>query len=78
MWLMVEELDERIVTGSPMRFPESSGKTSHIVSHSRSISAIPFFRLTRKEEVVKVRSRGKSVGGSKGLNGLRTGSLQWG
>ena len=38
--LMVEEQGRRIVAGSPMRFLESSGKTSHIVSHSRSISLI--------------------------------------
>ena len=78
MWLMMEELDERIVTGSPMGFPKSSGKTSHTISHSCSMSSMSFFRLTRKEEVVKVRSGGESVGGSKGLNCLRTGSLQWG
>ena len=40
--LMVEELGEGIVTGSPMGFSESSGKTSHIVSKLRSISTISF------------------------------------
>ena len=35
IWLMVEELDRRVVTGSPMGFLETSGKTSHNVSHSR-------------------------------------------
>ena len=53
MWLMVEELDGGIVAGSPMGFPETSRKTSHTVSHSRSISAMSFRRLTWKEEVVK-------------------------
>ena len=43
--LMVEELDGGIVAGSPMGFLESSGKTSHIVSHSRSISVVSFRRL---------------------------------
>ena len=38
--LMVEEQGEGIVAGSPIRFLKSSGKTSHIVSHSRSISLI--------------------------------------
>ena len=40
--LMVEELGGGIVAGSPMGFSESSGKTSHIVSHSRSMSLIFF------------------------------------
>ena len=46
------------------------------VSHSRSISAMPFCRLAWKDEVVKViealidQCVGRSVGGSKGLNGL--------
>ena len=31
--LMVEELGEEIAAGSPMGFLESSGKTSHTVSH---------------------------------------------
>ena len=74
MWLMVEELDRRIVAGSPVGFPESSGKTSHTVSHSRSILAISFCRLAWKEEVVKViealidQCVGRSLGRSKGLN----------
>ena len=34
MWL-VEELDEEIVAYTLMEFSESSGKTSHTVSHSR-------------------------------------------
>ena len=56
-------------------------KSSHTVSHSRSISAMSFCRLAWKEEVVKViealidQCVGRSVGGSKGLNGIRTGSL---
>ena len=81
MWLMVEELDGRIVAGSPMRFSESSGKASHTISHSCSILVISFCRLALKKEVVKViealidqRVR-RSVGGSKGLNGLWTGSF---
>ena len=37
MWPIDEELYGKIVTGSPMGFLESSGKTSHTVSHSRSI-----------------------------------------
>ena len=32
--LMVEELGGGIFAGSPMRFLEGSGKTSHILSHS--------------------------------------------
>ena len=56
VWLMVdlivEELGGGIAAGSPMGFLESSGKTSHIVSHSRSISAISFRRLACKEDVV--------------------------
>ena len=44
VWLMVEELGEWIVAGSPMGFSESLGKTSHIVSHSCSISPISFCR----------------------------------
>ena len=50
--LMVEVLGGGIVAGSPMGYSESSGKTSHIVSHSRSISVISFRRLACKEEVV--------------------------
>ena len=74
MWLMVEELDERIVAGSPIRFLESSGKTFHIVSDSRSISAKSVCTLAWKEEVVKVIEAlvdqyvGRSVAGTKGLN----------
>ena len=43
-----------------------------------------FCRLVWKEEVVKVieavidQCVGRSVGGTKGLNGLQTVSLQWG
>ena len=74
MWLMVEELDGRVVAGSPIGFPESSGKTSHTVSHSRPISAKSVCTLAWKKEVVKViealgdQCVGRSVGGSKGLN----------
>ena len=50
--LMVEELGGGIVAGSPMGFLKSSRKTSHIVSDSRSISAISCCRLACKEEVV--------------------------
>ena len=84
MWLIVEELHGRIVADSHMGFLESSGKTSHTVSHSRSISAMSFSRLAWKEEVVKMiealidQCVGMSVGGSKSLNGLQTGSFQWG
>ena len=56
VWLMVElmvdELGGGIVAGSPMGFSESSGKTSHIVSHSCSMSLISFRKLACKEEVV--------------------------
>ena len=56
MWmmveLMVEELGEGIVAGSPMGFLESFEKTSHIVSHSRSMSLTSFCKLACKEEVV--------------------------
>ena len=51
MELMVEELGGEIAAGSPMGFLESSGKTSHTVSHSRAISVISFRRLDCKEEV---------------------------
>ena len=50
VWLMVG-LGGEIAAGSPMGFLESSGKTSHTVSHSRSISVISFRRLDCKEEV---------------------------
>ena len=50
--LMVEELSAGIVAGSPMGFSESSGKTSHIVSHPRSVSLISFRKLACKEEVI--------------------------
>ena len=49
--LMVKELGGGFVAGSPMGFSESSGKTSHIVSHSRLISLISFRKLACKEEV---------------------------
>ena len=56
VWLMVgvtvEELGRGIVAGSLMGFSESSGKTSHIVSHSRLISLISFRKLACKEEEV--------------------------
>ena len=84
MWPMVEELGGGILAGSRMVFVESSGKTSHIISHSSSISTMSFCRLAWKEEVVKViealidQRVGRSVRGNKDLNGLRTGSLQWG
>ena len=55
VWLMVElvveELGGGIVAGYP-GFSESSGKISHIVSHSRSMSLISFRKLACKEEVV--------------------------
>ena len=48
VWLMVElvveELGGGIVAGYP-GFSESSGKISHIVSHSRSMSLISFRKL---------------------------------
>ena len=75
MWLMVDGLGRGVAAGSPMGFSDSSGKTSHIASHSRSISAMSLCRLACKEELVKViealidqRVR-RCVGGSKGLNG---------
>ena len=56
VWLMVElmvdELGGGIVAGSPIGFSESSGKTSHIASHSCSMSLISFRKLACKEEVV--------------------------
>ena len=56
VWLMVgvtvEELGRGIVAGSLMGFSMSSGKTSHIVSHSRLISLISFRKLACKEEEV--------------------------
>ena len=48
LWLMMEELDGGIVAGSAMGFPESSGKTTHIVSHSHSILVMSFCRLAWK------------------------------
>ena len=74
MWLMVEELDGRIVAGSPIGFPESTGKTSYTVSYSCSISAKSVCTLAWKEEVVKMTEAlggqcvGRRVGGRKGLN----------
>ena len=71
---MVEELDGRIAAGSPIGYLESSGKTSHTISHSRSILAKSVCTLVWKEEVVKViealgdQCVGRSVGGSKWLN----------
>ena len=65
-------------------FSKSTWKTSHTVSHSCSISVMSFCRFAWKEEVVKVLEAlidqrvGRSVGDSKSLNGLRTGSHQWG
>ena len=52
VWLVVEELGGGIVAGSPMGFSESSGKISHIVSHSRLISLISFRKLACKDEEV--------------------------
>ena len=56
MWLMVklmvEELGGGIDAVSLMGFSESCGNTSHIVSHSRSMSLISFRKLACKEEVV--------------------------
>ena len=37
---MVDGLDRGMVAGSPMEFLESSEKTSHIISHSRSICLV--------------------------------------
>ena len=51
---MVEELDEEIVAGLPIGFLESSRKTSHIISNSRSIPAMSSCTLSCKEELVKV------------------------
>ena len=42
---MVERLGGAIVAGSATEFFESSGKTSHIISHSCSISIMSFCRL---------------------------------
>ena len=84
VWVMVEKLGVGIVTCSPMGFLESSGKTAYTVSHLCSISARYFCRLALNEELVKViealidQCVGRSVEECKGLNGLRTGSLQWG
>ena len=79
MWPMVEELGGGILAGSRMVFVESSGKTSHIISHSTSISTMSFCRLAWKVIEALIDQRvGRSVGGNKDLNGLRTGSLQWG
>ena len=50
----MEGLCRGIVAGSPIVFSESSGKTSHIISHSRSIPAISSCALACKEEVVMV------------------------
>ena len=50
---LVGELDEGIAVGS-LRFSESSGKISHTVSPSRSMSALSFCRLAWKEKVVEV------------------------
>ena len=55
---------------------ESSGRTSHVVFYSRSISVMCFCRLACKEEVDKViealiyQRVGRSVGGRKDLSGL--------
>ena len=70
----MEELSGRSVTGSPMRFSESSEKTSHTVSHSRLISVMSFCKLVWKEEVVKV----IEALIYKDVKGLRTGSYRWG
>ena len=51
-WVM-EGLDGGFVTGSP-GFAKSSGKTSHTVSDSFSISAATCFWSTWKREVVNV------------------------
>ena len=78
-----EGLGGGIAAGSPMGFLESFRKTSHIL-HSHSILAMSSCRLVCNEEVVKAiealidRCVGRSVGGSQGLNGLWSGSLQWG
>ena len=50
---MVEGLDDGFVTGSS-GFAESSGKTSHTVSYSFSISAAMCFWLAWKEELVNI------------------------
>ena len=54
MAVLVEELRGGILADSLMVFVEGSGKTSHIVFHSLSISTKSFCRLASKEEVVKV------------------------
>ena len=51
-WLM-EELDRGIVAGS-LRFSESSGKTSHNFSLSRSLLAMCSCTWAWKEKVAKV------------------------
>ena len=67
---MVDGLDGGMVAGSPMEFSESSGKTSHIISHSCSIPTMSCSMLACKGEVVKVIEAfidgrvGRSVGGS--------------
>ena len=79
MWL-VEKLDGGIVVGSLMGFLESSGKTSHTVFHSRSISAMSFCRLKEMVKVIEALSDqrvGRSVAGSKNVNDLWTGNPQW-
>ena len=82
VWL-VEELDGWIAAGSPMGFLECSGKTFCTIFHSCLILVMSFCRLAWKEKVVKVieavtdQGVGGSVGGSKDLNSLQTGSLQW-
>ena len=86
MWLVEEGflLDRGILAGSPIGFLESSRKTFHTVSHSRSISAMSFCRFGWKEEVVKVietltdQRGGRSVGRNKGMNHLWTCNPQWG
>ena len=81
VWL-VEELDGGTVAGSLIGFLESSGKSSHTVSHYCSISVMSICRLAWKEDMIKLievfadQRVGKSVGGSKGLNGLWAGSSQ--
>ena len=83
MWLMVEELGGGIVAGLATGFSESSGKTSHIISHSCYILGMSFCRLACQEEVVKVIEEvmdqhvARSFRASKDLNGLWTRSLQW-
>ena len=60
----------------PIGFSETSGKTSHTVFHSRLILVMPVCRSAWNEEMVTMiealtdQGVGRSVGRSKGVNGL--------